>query len=79
MRLIMRWKKKKPKPFPKDGDKRVVKKFLWKPRCFNDEYRWLEFAEINEIYHVIKINLGMYAHGYWEEVGYNEVNYENIF
>ena len=28
------------------GEKRVIKRFLWHPICLNDEWRWLERAEI---------------------------------
>ena len=46
----MRWKRKsKPKSIFKVGDHRVVKKFFFLPRCFNDEWRWLEFGYIDEV------------------------------
>lgn len=41
----MRWKKRR-KLNPDIGEKRVVKRFLWWPTCLNDEWRWLERAEI---------------------------------
>ena len=40
--------------FPKDGDERVVRKFLWFPRLLwnpdsgSEEYRWLEYAHIKQ-------------------------------
>lgn len=43
----MRWKRKTK---PKHRDKRVVRRFLWFPRTFNDETRWLEFANLEQIY-----------------------------
>ena len=31
---------------PNVGDRKVVKKFLWLPKCLNGEMRWLELCEI---------------------------------
>jgi hypothetical protein len=31
---------------PNVGDRKVVKKFLWMPKCLNGEIRWLELCEI---------------------------------
>ncbi len=41
----MRWKKWK-KTNPDVGEKRVVKRFLLWPTCLDDEWRWLEKAEV---------------------------------
>jgi hypothetical protein len=40
----MKWK------LPKDGDERVITKFLIFPLTLNDERRWLEKVEINQVY-----------------------------
>lgn len=33
------------RPVPKDGEERVVTKFLWLPKNLNQEMRWLEKAK----------------------------------
>jgi len=38
----MRWKVE----HPEIGDTKEVKRFLWLPRCFNGDCRWLEKAII---------------------------------
>lgn len=38
----MRWKKRKPRPRPRQGDTREIEKFLWRPMLIDDEWRWLE-------------------------------------
>lgn len=43
----MRWNKK---PKPQLGDVRIVKKFLWFPKCINGEYRFLEVAIFKQKY-----------------------------
>lgn len=45
----MRWKKKQ-KSYPKDGEIRIVNKFLLFPRVINNEYRWLELVKIEQFY-----------------------------
>lgn len=46
----MRWKKKF-KEYPKDGDVRIITKFLLFPRYVDGEYRWLEVVKIEQFYH----------------------------
>ena len=43
----MRWHKGQE---PGDGAIRVVRRFLLIPRCIGDEYRWLEWAWIKQVY-----------------------------
>jgi len=43
----MRWKTK---PIPKQGMRRIVSRFLWWPRYFDGEARWLERARIHQMY-----------------------------
>ena len=45
----MRWKWKK-KQQPKEGDMRIVGRFLLFPKCLNGEWRWLENAQIQQEY-----------------------------
>jgi len=61
---------------PREGEKRVVSKFLWLPRCFEGRHtRWLERADIIE--EVKKMDVGgsgewgNYA-WQWREVGFAE-------
>jgi hypothetical protein len=35
---------------PKDGDYRYKTKFLWYPKRFDGEWRWLETVTIRQIY-----------------------------
>ena len=35
---------------PYNGKKRVIKRFLFLPRCINDECRWLCVAKIKQYY-----------------------------
>ncbi len=42
----MRWPSKK---IPQKGDIRVIKKFLFLPKCLDDEWRWLEIARIKQV------------------------------
>lgn len=42
----MRWTK----PTPREGDRRVVQKFLFLPKCLDGEWRWLERAKIVQRY-----------------------------
>lgn len=48
----MRWKKKpvNTKTYPKEGDERVISGFLFFPECLNGEYRWLEFAQVLQVW-----------------------------
>lgn len=52
----MRWKKRKRKPIPNDGEKRVVSKFLYFPLCINNEYRWLEKVKVEQEYVGVEIH-----------------------
>ena len=38
------------KPDPELNDERTIKKFLWMPTLLSDEVRWLEYAEIKQVY-----------------------------
>ena len=47
----MRWNNKQNCPYKKDfknGDTRIVTKFLWFWKTIDDETRWLEYAMIEE-------------------------------
>lgn len=48
----MRWQKKpiKIKTRPDVGSERVVSRFLFFPLCLNGEYRWLEFAQVLQVW-----------------------------
>ena len=58
----------------KEGEERILKKFLWLPRQFGEdtEYRWLETAWIRE--RVCRVNGGSFEWGIdewkWCEVGF---------
>lgn len=54
----MRWKA------PVDRDIRYTLKFLWWPRSWDGETRWLEYALIKERY--------LENHGWWLEVGWGD-------
>jgi hypothetical protein len=41
----MRWKERTP---PEIGDRRTVLRFLLLPKCICGEWRWLEFARIEQ-------------------------------
>jgi hypothetical protein len=43
----MRWRKRKK---PKHEDCRIIKKFLWLPKCINNEWRFLEMCQIEQKY-----------------------------
>lgn len=55
----------------KDGDWRIIKRFLWLPKCLpisslpNDikQYRWLEISKLSQRYHVSE-GIGP---NYWED------------
>ena len=40
----MRWRKRTFSVKSREGETRVIQKFLLCPRCYNDDCRWLEFA-----------------------------------
>jgi len=43
----MRWKAKLPEIL---GQSRIIKRFLFLPKCINYEWRWLEIASIKQMY-----------------------------
>ena len=45
----MRWKSKR-KVKPKEGDKRIIRTFLFFPLKLEGEWRWLEMATIEQWY-----------------------------
>ena len=65
----MRWIKKKNNTAIEHyyvGDTRIIKKFLFVPKCINNEYRWLEFANIKQVFQK-QINWK-----YYDGIGYYE-------
>lgn len=57
----------------KEGDTRIVRKFLFLPTTFNHETRWLEFADILEEYYNEKVQqyYGIYTTvGKWKAIGF---------
>jgi hypothetical protein len=44
----MKWKVK----YPTIGDTRIIKRFLFLPRCIEGEVRWLEFVKIKQMYKI---------------------------
>lgn len=44
----MRWQTKLWGSISSPGDRRIVRRFLWFPRSFQGETRWLEFANIGQ-------------------------------
>jgi hypothetical protein len=61
----MRWKHE---PKPKTGTQRVVRRFLLLPRRFDNETRWLEYANIREEYQLRYYETTLYSD--WHEVGF---------
>ncbi|MCE7982552.1 MAG: hypothetical protein DYG89_15280 [Caldilinea sp. CFX5] len=47
-------------PKPRSGSVRTVRRFLWWPLRLNDEWRWLEWADIVQVYHsrLVKVGIG---------------------
>jgi len=41
---------------PREGEERMVRKFLWWPRSFGGEKRWMEWCNIVEM--VLRIDVG---------------------
>lgn len=74
----MKWRKKeKVYKTPNDLETRTIERFLFFPKCINDEYRWLEKVKIKQIYHELEIHqyrdiFGGIAFtstgGYWSDV-----------
>ena len=82
----MRWKAKPPKPLPKNGDLRVISKFLFLPLRINNRVRWLEKTEIVQryvVYYVEEYPLLFgkpfsYTMGKWETIGFAVPDKEDI-
>ena len=51
-------------PSPKAGDRRTVKKFLLFPRTYGRDWRWLEWADVIEIFSTG----GLCESCFWQEV-----------
>ena len=74
----MKWKTKKwkKKPSPKEGEQRVIKKFLILPLSFNEETRWLCSTKIQQRYREDAIDSGedgdwgIYVKGGWINVSW---------
>lgn len=64
----MRWREK---PEHKRGDTRVKRRFLFFPECLRHEWRWLEWATIEETY-VIGV-----CHAGWLPVRFVDIGEEN--
>ena len=47
----MKWKRKQ---WPKEGDKRIAERFLLFPKVLDDEWRWLEIAQIHQEYQPVR-------------------------
>lgn len=43
----MRWKRKPP---PKEGQRRIVRRFAWWPICIGAEWRWVERVYLQQEY-----------------------------
>ena len=66
----MRWKWKwKKKQQPKEGDTRIMERFLLFPKLLDDEWRWLENAQIDQEYKVM--GLGSDWRLRWVDLGWN--------
>ena len=62
----MRWTK------PKEGEIRVVSKFLLLPRTFNNEVRWLERVNIVEQYKIWGYSDFGKPEACWNEIGWRD-------
>lgn len=58
----MRWKKKVQ---PREYHVRIVTRFLFIPKCVDDEWRWLEWASVEQRYSDAILMDGNY---YWRNV-----------
>ena len=69
----MRWNSKS-KTIPKEGDKRIVRVFLFFPRKLEGEWRWLEMATIEQMYvETILYDYGMpHPDGRWVDMFYKD-------
>ncbi len=71
--------RKQCQPKPQEGQERLVQRFLWWPLHLNEEWRWLEWATIRQIYltRQRKFGFGKVWVTYWGdaqfEPGYPEV------
>jgi len=48
-------------PKPESFDRRTITKFLYFPKCINNEWRWLETASLVQIY----INRNLASDGWY--------------
>jgi len=75
----MRWKLKKKvnikiNSSPSVGDKRIIRKFLIIPRYFDREWRWMEFAHIEQTYYKLtNLSIGIEI---WEAIW--KTGWENV-
>lgn len=49
------------KPHPMDGDRRVVSKYLWFPKCLDGQYRWLGRESIEQAYYPVTSEFDTYV------------------
>jgi hypothetical protein len=61
MSAMFSWKARR---VPKDGELRVVRKFLWRPRRINNEWRWLGCEQITQKY-CRGVNMGWWVDRWW--------------
>lgn len=60
----MRWRKCQTQ-YPSDGESRIIRKFLWWPKCIGNEYRWLEFVRIRQHYVASFFTGDLLCGAYW--------------
>ena len=72
----MRWIAK---PQPVLGTIRTRRKFLWFPRQYGRDCRWLEYAEVQEVFRVVHGG-GLREPSWveWSEFDFNDNRTENI-
>lgn len=76
----MKWRKKqKKRSIPKDGELRIISKFLYYPMCIENEYRWFEKVKIKQEYIAMEMHKcrGVFGGdsfyttgGYWKNLEY---------
>jgi hypothetical protein len=71
----MKWLVEQPQKL-KIGQRRTVRKFLFLSRTFGRDKRWLEFADIVEEYHGLR--LGLFNVYSWEEVDFADNRTQHI-
>lgn len=57
---------------PKDGDKRTIFVFLFTPVTIMGEWRWFEFAKIDQVYFKREPNKPYSKRSGWENVEWND-------